>query len=261
MRTIKIIFRDVFKEIFRLNVSYIIFIIFLVGISHAVLLGLSVLGFSSGFSQEAKLLFIATVITLISFFYFGIITLTLFLNNSIKDELGKKYSLMFYGISLRRLIFLRVFAIFIAMLFIMVLWYVILFIINLYRFQIPLSLYWKISFFTMIPVFLILPIPLFFSMHLTGFSTIFVSFIPVFLGFLRMFSSPYIKMRIAKVIYNIIEFLPDWSALLFCYINKLNERYSININIPISPYPIVITVCFSLLFLLLSIHSSKRLEV
>lgn len=259
-RLTKIVFFDTLKEIFREKVSYIIFILLLIGLSHTILVSLNakILN-SSAIGGIGKELFIEGVFSVFSFLYLGIIFLSLFLNNSLKENLGKKCELLFYGIKANNVMLMRSIGFLAIIIFLSFFWYVTLYLVNLFKFHIPFSIFWKSYTLILFSFALIIPIPLFLSFKLSGMSTFFVSFIFLFTGDLVTFSTPYTGLSLGSI-KHFINFLPNWNFITLSYIERITKHYGLSVDMGLSTEQIIITIVITLIFCLL-ILLSKNAEI
>jgi hypothetical protein len=260
MRTVNIVFRDVSKEIFREKIGYIVFIFFLIGLFHTMLQGFALQQYVQ-IPSAIKNIVVQLRITIVSLFYFIIIAISLMMGNSIKNGVGKKYALLFFGISSRKVVLYRIFAFLMALFLIMLLWYLILFIVNISFFHIPSCFFWKVSLVTIISVYLITPLPIFFSLKLSGISIFLTSAILVSIGFLKLFYA--LGINAFQEIKNITSFLPDWSFIVLASIKREIEKVGVEgfFDISVSMIQIAITIAYSLLFIFLVFHFLRKIEI
>ncbi len=257
----KIVLSDTLKEIFRENISYIIFTLFLVGLSHTILISLNIKSiYNISVSKTGEGLFTLGVLSVFSYLYLGVILLSLFLNNSFKGKLGKKCELLFYGIDMRKIVFFRVIGFITGILVLSLVWYGILFVLNPFNFHIPNSIFWKSYFLTLLSLLFIIVVPVYFSFKLREVSTFFISFVFLVAGDLVMFYTPFIKTNIT-IFKNIVHFMPNWDFLALSYIVKILKYHGINISANLSLKQAIVTVVLIVFFIFSGIKESGNPEI
>lgn len=252
---------DTLMEIWRGKVSYLIFIFFIIGLSHTfgVVHNAKVFFLKEGYSNKGDF-FVILAFLVISFIWKTFILIFISSFTFSKFSYLKKISFIFNPINKNKFLLLRFFTVFILSICLFFIWNIISFLLFLLFEKIKIEHFLFYAIFEDFLITLGTPVSLYFGFYFSPLGLSFLMFIFYFFSSSELFLTPHIYINFPFYIKNLLKIMPNFMSLVSYFPFKYMKVPQNSIDITPNFYDFYFFLILSISFFIFSFKKINKLE-